>query len=120
MLQRTKYTPTVFWMLGMGILVIALALLSIEVEPKQLLAVLAGLLGIIVVLKYPFSGLFLLVLLVQLSAIVERFAPSGLAMEGLVVLTIAGVIANSPALPRKIRWGGSSAAFRMAWQSRGW
>jgi len=101
-------------MLGVGIIVLALALLSLEIEPVQLLVILAGLLGMIVILKYPFFGLFLLVFLVQLSAIVERFVPSGLAMEGLVVLTIAGVIANLPGLPRNIRWGKSSAAFRMA------
>jgi O-antigen ligase len=114
MLQHTKKTPSLFGMLGIGIIVLALALLSIELEPVQLLVILVGLLGTIVVLKYPFSGLFLLVFLVQLSAIVERIVPSGLAMEGLVVLTIAGVIINLPGLPRKIRWGKSSAAFRMA------
>ena len=101
-------------MLGVGIMVLALALLSIEVEPIKLLVMLSGLLGIIVILRYPFSGLFLLVFLVQLSAIVERFVPSGFAMEGLVVLTIAGVIINLPGLPREIRWGKSSVAFRMA------
>ena len=114
MFQRTEKIPSLFGPLGIGIIVLVLALLSIVIEPVQLLIILVGLLGTIVVLKYPFSGLFLLVFLVQLSAIVERFVPSGLAMEGLVVLMIAGVIVNSPGLPRKIRWGGSSAAFRMA------
>jgi O-antigen ligase len=114
MLQLIKKIPSGLGVLGVGMVVLALALLSIAIEPMQLLVMLFGLLATIVVLKYPFSGLFLLVLLVQLSAIVERFAPSGLAMEGLVVLTIAGVVINLPGLPRKIRWGESSVAFRMA------
>ena len=98
---------------GIGTTVIVLAQIAVQTTPEQPLVILAGLLGAFAILRYPFAGLFLSIMLVQLSALVDRFAGNEWALEGLVLLTFAGTILQIHTIPGKLQPLFRSKVFQM-------
>ena len=105
-----------FGYLGIGVIVLALAIISVDLPFTQFLALLCGVGFASLILLHPFTGLFLAVLSIQLSGVYVRLIPSmaDLAIEGILTLTIIGVILNAPTLPRNQRWFTYSPVFILA------
>lgn len=107
---------TFFGYIGIGVIVLALAIISVDLPPANFLVLLGGVGVAGTILLHPFAGLFLAVLSIQLSGVYERFLPSiaDFAMEGILGLTILGIILNSSKLPRNQRWFPNSPVLFLA------
>jgi len=105
-----------FGRIGIGAIVFTLAIISVDLPPTHFLALLCGIGLVSAILLYPFSGLFLAVLSIQLSGVYTQLFPSvaDLAIEGILTVTILGVILNAPKLPRNQRWFPYSPVFILA------
>jgi len=95
---------------------LAITGLVLTVPAPVALAGAVGLLGLVAIVRYPFLGLYLIVLGSQLGGLIESALRGfeDIFLEGVALATFAGIALNACREPRGRRFGPDLPAFRLA------